>query len=248
MTYLDQILAKYRSDESGVKAEVARIFPAIKKWDYFPYVINSQYSGSIAKGTATSLSSDADVFLSLRHDTPGNLPDYFKSLYAHLTAEGLSARPQNVSVGVQSNTFLIDVVPARRQHANSEDHSLYLRRFDSWRQTNVETHISHIRAANRASEIRLAKIWRDLRKLDFPSFYLELVAVDTLKGKRVDMESGFWAVLGAIADDAFPRRTYIDPANTNNIVSDELSTSQKRELQAAASDSRERKEWHEVIW
>lgn len=82
--YLNSIIAKYTINEMGVKAQVEAIYPTIKAWAG-SYLNEAIYSGSIAKGTAVSLSTDADVFISLSSTTPNTLAEIYTSLYKRLT-------------------------------------------------------------------------------------------------------------------------------------------------------------------
>ena len=70
--YLRNVLAKYVVNEANVKSEVNRLYPVVQRWGG-NMLLESIYSGSIAKGTAISLSTDADVFLSLSSSTTGTL-------------------------------------------------------------------------------------------------------------------------------------------------------------------------------
>src|SRR3989304_1771745 len=97
--YLYGVLAKYTVNEVGAKAQVQAVYPVIQKWAG-SYLLEAIYSGSIAKGTAVSLSTDADVFISLSSTTPDPLADIYATLYNALTQAGYQAKKQNVSIGV----------------------------------------------------------------------------------------------------------------------------------------------------
>jgi len=74
----------------------------------------------------------------------------------------------------------VDVTPARRQSHLSNDHSLYLSKTGTWKQTNIKKHIADISNSGRVSEIKLLKIWRDLHRLEFPSIYIEYLLVNEI--------------------------------------------------------------------
>ena len=246
-TYLTGVLTKYIVNQTGVHAQVLAIHPVIAKWAG-RYLLETIYSGSIAKGTAVSLSTDADIFISLSSTTPDPLPDVYKTLNAALVQAGYQTKMQNVSIGVSAGGYQIDYVPGKRQSQSGYDHSLYKSKSGSWTKTNIKTHISHVAGSSRLSEIRLAKIWRTLHGLEFPSFYLELAVIDFLTGASTAILSeNFWAVLGFLAGD-FPRRNYLDPANTNKMISDDLTQSEKQAIKAAALNSRAQKEWQTIVW
>ncbi len=245
--YLNEIIRKYRVNEAGVKARVGAIYPTIKRWAG-QYLAEAIYSGSIAKGTAISLATDADVFISLSSATPNTLSGIYNSLYNTLTQAGYETKKQNVSIGVSSAGYNIDFVPGKRQSQHGYDHSLYKNKVGTWTQTNVKTHVSHVANSNRTNEIKLAKIWRQLNSLDFPSFYVELVAIDCLSGRSYsDLSGNFWEVFGFLSSDFITGR-YVDPANTNNIISDDLNYSEKQKIQRAAQTARSRSNWSQIVW
>jgi tRNA nucleotidyltransferase (CCA-adding enzyme) len=187
--YLNQIITKYQINEAGVKTQVKLIYPTIQRWAN-RFLVEAIYSGSIAKGTAISLSTDADVFISLSSTTSETLSQIYTTLYNALSQPGYQARKQNVSIGVTSGGYKIDFVPGKRQSQYGYDHSIYMNKKNTWTMTNVKTHVSHVAGSNRIKEVKLTKIWRELNKLDFPSFYLELAVIDHLSGRSYGDLSG----------------------------------------------------------
>jgi hypothetical protein len=245
--YLNQIITKYLINTKGAQALVDAVYPTIQCWAN-KYLLETIYSGSMAKGTAISLASDADVFISLSSTTQETLAEIYTSLYDFLSKAGYQVRKQNVSIGVSSGGYKIDFVPGKRQSPYGYDHSLYKNKANTWIKTNVKTHVSHVKNSNRIHEIKLTKIWRELTKLEFPSFYLELAVIDCLSGRSYsDISGNFWEVLGFLAGD-FVNRRYIDPANTNNVISDDLSVSERQTIQRAAQHARTKKFWSEIVW
>lgn len=245
--YLSTVIGKYAVNEAGAKAQVEVIYPVVQKWAG-SFLIEAIYSGSIAKGTALSLSSDADVFISLSSTTPDSSADIYATLYNAFTQAGYQAKKQNVSIGLTAGGYQIEFVPGKRQSQYGYDHSLYKNKTGSWTKTNVKTHISEVAGSGRLDEIRLAKIWRTLHGLDFPSFYLELAVIDCLTGSALGAVSdNFWKVLGFLAGN-FPTRRYLDPANTNNVISDDLTQSEKQAIKAAALAARGQKTWQSIVW
>jgi len=245
--YLTQIINKYAVNEAGVKACVETVYPTIQQWAG-AYLIEAVYSGSIAKGTAITLATDADVFVSLSSSTPNTLSEIYNSLYVTLSNAGYQALKQNVSIGISVRGYKIDIVPGKRQSQYGGDHSLYKNKTSTWTKTNISTHISQVANSYRLNEIKLTKIWRQLNSLDFPSFYLELAVMDCLSGRLYkNISENFWEVLRFLKDDFITRR-YADPANTNNIISDDLSNNGKQTVRQVAKIARTKKHWSEIIW
>ena len=96
---MNKIITKYQTNELEAKVQVNTIVPILKQWagSYFKEAI---YSGSTAKGTAISLSADADVFISLSPATPRNIGQIYTTLFNALTQNDYPARMQDVSIGV----------------------------------------------------------------------------------------------------------------------------------------------------
>lgn len=206
------------------------------------------YTGSYCKGTAVSGATDVDLFISLTADTSASLKDLYWSLFRAAGAAGLVPRPQNVSVGVTYRGVLVDLVPGRIQAGYQNYHSLYRRRTDSWTQTNVSLHIDTVANSRRTEEIRAIKVWRKLNGLEFPSFYLELTVINALKARSVGAVSdNVWEVLRYLSQE-FAAARVLDPANTANCVSDDLSAGEKNKIRALALHARAQKHWTEIIW
>jgi len=246
-SYLESILCKYAINEAEVKGQVEAVYPIVQRWGG-TYINESIYSGSIAKGTAISIGTDADVFISLTSTTPDTLEQIYNSLLNAFSQAGYTPRKQNVSIGITAGRYKIDWVPGKRQSQYGYDHSLYKRKTNFWTKTNVKTHVSNVGGSSRLKEIKLAKIWRQLHGSDFPSFYLELAVIDCLGGRsHSDLSGNFWEILRFFSDE-FPSKRYLDPSNINNIISDDLNLTEKWNIQSAVKISRAKKTWGEIVW
>lgn len=245
--YLRTILQKYAVNISGAEAAGNSIYPVIQKWGN-SYLLKAEFSGSLAKGTGNNIGTDADIFISVSSSTPGTLADLYNSLYNAVSQAVYPAKRQNVSIGTTVNGYNIDLVPSRKQSQFGNDHSLYKSKAGSWTQTNITTHINYVKGSNRIEEIRLAKIWRQLHNLEFPSFYLEMAVIDSLKNSKIgDLSNNFLKVIEFFRDDLVSTR-YIDPANTNNVISDDLNVSQKMAISSQARSSRNQQSWGVIVW
>jgi hypothetical protein len=92
------------------------------------------------------------------------------------------------------------------------------------------------------------KVWRNLHNLEFPSFYLELSVINALKGcMPFRLASNIIRVLGYLSDDFVDARIE-DPANSNNVVSDDLTREERLEVAKAAYSSLEERFWEQIIW
>lgn len=245
--YLIGILQKYAANAAGAEAAGQFIYPVLAKWGN-SYLNNAEFSGSHSKGTAISIGTDADIFLSLSSTTTETLAVIYQTLFNAVTNAGYMARKQNVSIGVTVNGYSIDLVPGRRQSQFGNDHSLYRNKANSWTLTNVAKHIAYVQGSGRINEIKILKVWRQLHGLEFPSFFLEMAVIDALAYARTgNLAANVLTVLDHIRDKIRTVR-YIDPANTNNVVSDDCTATEKIAIAAQAANSRAQQSWGRIVW
>ena len=248
-SYVKSIVAKYaliggRTPAATTAAEA--VYNIIKAWAG-PYLSSVSYSGSGAKGTAIAGIADVDLFISLNPDTPHTLAEIYNSLAGYSGLQPYAPREQNVSVGITYSNQKIDLVPGKKQHGNGSDHSLYRRKARSWTQTNVEQHIKLVQNSGRLDEIRALKIWRALHDLDFPSFYLEMTVINALSGKRSGLVASNVATVLEYLRDSFLSASVIDPANSNNKLSDDLAVAEKRLITQKAA-AHLKSTWNQILW
>lgn len=246
--YLQRILQREVVDTgpySPIRNVQAQIQPVITQWAG-NLLLGVSPSGSFAKGTANRSGTDIDLFISLSQNTPETLKQVYDSLWQRMTDEGYSPKRQNVSINVSVNGHSVDLVPGKRQDGYSDDHSLYRRKADTWTKTNVTKHINHVRQGGRIGETRIVKLWRNQKGLDFSSFYLELTVINALSGQYGSLSNNVWKVFQYLRD-TFPNARMIDPANTNNVISDDLTNAERAKIKAAAEQALQAKNWSQII-
>lgn len=246
LEYVKSILKKY-SVSPNISNHYRDYFkPYIEEWAG-EFLVDLKISGSSKKGTAVSNGTDVDLFISLTSTTANTLNEIYESLYKYMRQKGFSARRQNVSIGIDLDNYQIDLVPARRQSQFGNDHSLYVSKTNTWTKTNIETHISHVSNSNRLDEIKLVKIWRNLNQLDFPSFYLELIVIESMYNKIIgNTDANFLSALSYISANIENNR-YMDPSNTNNCISSQISLAEKRRIAAVAKSSCAQRLWKDIV-
>lgn len=247
--YVEAVLAKYavpRGPTSPAEKLGSAVAGPIREWA--GQQLNAlSYSGSYAKETGVHGISDVDVFISLKANTTSTLKEVYDSLYGLAWSHGWSPRKQNVSIGVTINGTRGDLVPGKGQAGNQNYHSLYLSKRNSWTQTNVSLHVDTVRTCGRQREIRAVKIWRMLQGVDFPGIYLELFVIGALSGRsRTSLAENVLHALRAVGTSLASTRV-VDPANTNNILSDDLSKAEKEHIAALASRSAAQQYWENII-
>ncbi|EOX3959676.1 hypothetical protein ACM9ER_003087 [Vibrio alginolyticus] len=244
--YLRNVLSAYAVNKNLAEQYKSFFEPYIRDWAK-DLLVDFKISGSIRKGTAVSNGTDVDLFISLSSRTNYSLSEIYDLLFNYMQGKGFSVRKQNVSIGIDYNSVQIDLVPAKRQSQYGNDHSLYVSKKNTWTKTNVETHISQVANSGRLEEIKLTKIWRNNNNLDFPSFYLELLVIDALSNcRRGDLANNFMRVLIFIALN-LKNKVYMDPSNTNNCISDQISSSVKEQIARKASESSSKQYWSHIV-
>jgi hypothetical protein len=180
-------------------------------------------------------------------------------LRSQVSVQRMDANPGH-QLNIAESRYSVDLVPGKRQNALSDDHSLYRRKADTWTKTNVFTHARTVVGAGRADEIRIVKLWRNQKGLDFPSFYLELSVIRALAAKPLPgllsynpMPTLSQRVIGVFEylRDCFPAARIADPANSNNIISEDLTAQEKARVSAAAGAAREAaasaSSWEDIV-
>ena len=105
-----------------------------------------------------------------------------------------------------------------------------------------------MRDSGRLREIRAVKIWRFLRGLDFPSLYLELFTIQALAGcSPTTLADNVLRTLRTVGTSLTSTRIE-DPANTNNVLSDDLTSQEKEQIARLAVQSAREQYWEKVIW
>lgn len=248
--YILSVLSRYRlsvGPASPAYKVAVQLYPIIRAWAN-RFLLEVMPSGSYAKGTGIKGSTDIDLFISLKSETTGTLKEIYESLFIWLNQRYLSPRRQNVSIGLSFHDISVDLVPARKQSGNTNDHSLFKNKIEAWTQTNVQTHINMVLRSGRLNEICAVKIWRGLNKLSFPSFYLELTVLDALYRKPTNqLALNVWSVLLYLRDH-FVQARVVDPSNSNNVISDDLSFTEKQAIQSVALLSCTKKHWEQILW
>lgn len=223
------------------------IIPHIRAWGG-SYISEISVSGSYAKKTAIGAGSDIDLFVSLIPETPDTLQQIHQTLLTRFQQAGLLPRKQNVSIGLTVANLKVDVVPAKRQNNQGNDHSLCLSKVNSWRKTNVAQHISYISGSGRTEEIRALKCWRDCHGLEFPTFNIELAVINALNGKPYGQLASNMATVLQYLTGNFLLARLVDPANSANIVSNDMTQLEKQAVARVAKQSLQAQNWNQVIW
>lgn len=140
-------------------------------------------------------------------------------------------RKQNVSIGLEYQGHDVDIVPAKRVNSQNwdrkNDHYLWSTKKRNRMLTNIQKHIDIVKSSNAQDEIILAKLWKKKHNIDISSIYLEMLVIDSLKNnKTYSLDRDFLTTLKYISDNIVNKKV-VDPANSNNIISDTLMHREK---------------------
>ncbi len=244
--YLRSVLKAHACDHSGALAVANReIAPVVQAWGGSA-LLDIRLSGSVEKGTANAGSNDLDLFIRFSSTVETTLYNLYDGLL-NVAAQRWQTRAQNVSIGVQCQGYHFDLVPARLQPGYRDWHWLWRSKARTWTQTNVERHIQTVRDSGRIEEIRILKLWRTQAGLDLPSFLLELAVIEALRGRSFNTLSA--NVLHALEwiSNRIETVRLVDPANSSNIVSADLTGSERRAVALAAQRARHAQYFSEIV-
>ena len=210
------------------------------------------YAGSYAKGTLVREDFDLDIVAYWPATAGYNLGDIFQAVGEQLRRSWNIVNAKTVSWEVPFNDgFHIDVVPGRAIDATYYYANLYRRDTRTWMQTSIKKHIDSVRGSGRQEVIRLVKLWRTRNQLRLKSFVLEQLVIRGASGTRFDnLESQLVAALTFLAESAETARV-VDPANSNNVLSDDISAGDLRAVALAAQWALNARSWQgvfEVPW
>lgn len=249
--YIRQIVAQHTPNVTYiVQDKINELTPHIHAWaNGHAYIL--KLSGSLAKGTGITGTTDIDLFISLDPSvsTCNTLENVYNTLRNRFNGAGYTAREQNVSVGINHTGLKMDIVAGVKHHPLGLDHSIWKREAQTWTKTNIDEHVNHVKNSGRVFDIKAIKIWRKLRGLDFPSFYLELSVIEALRGGTLlgaSPSENFVKVMNYLVND-FVDKTITDPANQSNEVSEELTENEKGIIRDAATTTLQGA-WNQAIW
>ena len=246
MSHVSDLMEKYIEKREIVKDALIDKF----KDQIATRAINS---GSYAKHDAINIKFDLDVCQSFKRNAFDTLEKMADDVYDFFYEEfedddfiKYKTRKQRVSTGItfviDGNEIQMDIVPGRELSADdyveTKRLNLYVRpkllQPATITQTNIQKHIDLVKGRNaERSIIRLLKVWKTNKNNSrIKSFFCELITIKAFD-KCSDVPSDIWEqlemVLKFIRDNVKTIRLE-DPANSNNVVSEIMTKSEKESL------------------
>jgi hypothetical protein len=249
--YAASIVEKYRviPDANSASHRAADdVIPVVKGWGR-EHVLGITLSGAYAKNTAVTLSSHVDLLITLSPVPGMEMKNVFWSLFEYLSDRDLHPHTHDVSIRLQAKGLNVDLIPARREKSgNAVCNLLFNKRTGKTVRTDVARHIHLAANSGRQQEICALKIWRERMNLDFPSLYLELTVMRALEGERFGQVADNVLSVFRYVAGKFEQAVVRDPANAENIVSNDLKESEKKAIAKAARDALYDEIWKKILW
>jgi len=245
--YAASIVEKYHvqaDTESPSHRAADEIIPVVKDWGK-QYLQGLTLTGAYAKNTAVSVSSHVDVLVSLSPVPGREIKNVFWNLFEYLSDHDRRPRTREVSIQVAAHGLKVDLIPAYRERNGN---ILFNKKSGAAVHTDLARHVHLVANSGRQQEICAFKIWRERNSLEFPSLYLEMIVLKALEAERFgQLAENVLAVLRFIAN-RMEHVTVCDPANGDNILSNDLTAKEKADIAKAARDALYDENWKKILW
>lgn len=207
------------------------------------------YGGSYGKDTMIREHYDLDIVAYWANDCGYTLEKIFNAVGGVLRQHWTLVNRKTVAWELPfQGGFHVDVVPGRALDSNFNYANLYRTDTGTSLQTSIQVHIQTVTKSGRRDSIRLMKLWRKRKSVPFKkSLALELTTIEGCKGCRTNDLGD--QVLSALTwlRDTFLRARIVDPANSSNILSDDIPQTDKQAIQRIAAGTLQAKTWEEVF-
>lgn len=239
--YLHKSLYYYKDDNALLISKAEQVKVKLNQRFKNDLAIAPKFHGSIAKGTSIS-GSDIDIQLQFKKDS-GTLSDVYYSVSNFVFDEFKDAnlesvREQKHSIGmefkIKDEIKRIDIVPVRQIENGNNDTCLFVNKtgfFEkpTYKKTNSRKQLSSLIFNYREKRIiKLLKVWKTENSLKIKSIHLEWLAKKAFEQKSIsnNIEKALSDVVYFIAKNIEYMRI-VDPANSNNIISNTLTSEEK---------------------
>ncbi len=248
--YIRDVLERYELP-AGADSPAQKVFtdlePQIREWAG-RYLVEILPTGSFAKGTRILGGTDIDILISLTSRAPLDAAGLHEHLFRWLKRHDFQPRRQSVSIAITHHGLEVHLLPARQEDSSPGNHEIYATERRRITTTNLSAHVRYVVNSRRTTEIKVIKVWRMLYELRFPSFYLELAVIDALRQRPHDLLAGNVEIALRYLSEIFPGVPFRDPANPENLVSDDLTEHEKLAIADAARETLLLGDWSKVIW
>jgi len=207
------------------------------------------YGGSFGKRTMIRASYDLDLVMYWPHTANYLIKGIYDAVGQVLRRHWTVVNSKTVAwVLPFQGGFHIDVVPGRALDAQYYEANLHRSHTGTTLKTSLKRHIDTVRNSGRADAIRLMKLWRAQKSVPFKkNFLLELMTIEGCKGQPSnDLEAQLNAALRYIRDNILSCNV-LDPANSNNSLSDDLDANTRSLIYYRADEAIKATYWSQVL-
>lgn len=196
-----------------------------------------KYAGSKAKGTMIAESYDLDIVCYFPSTEERTLREIREDVRTALEKK-YAVQDKATSLRIRDeagNDYHVDVVPGRFTGPEQRDAFLYVLYGDKERiQTNIKVHIKYIVESGCQDAIKLIKLWGIRNNLEAKTFVLELATVRALED--MDDKDNLGEALTKVFEllSKLDDISLVDPANSNNDVTNAMDSSHKALVAQAA--------------
>lgn len=206
-------------------------------------------AGSYAKGTMIQASYDLDIVLYWTNDfryTPRNL---YYEVGSVLQSKGRDPKSKKVGWEIPfPGDFHIDVIPGKVIIQKPDYAYLYNKDKDCRFQSSVKNHVSFVKNSRRQDVIRLMKLWKKRKSVPIKTFILEHLIIVGCKGiRRTTLEPQLDAAFEYLIENITTKRI-LDPANSQNIISDDITHEEKNRIRGLANQASDADNWSQIFF
>lgn len=207
------------------------------------------YAGSYGKDTMLAAYHDLDLVVYFSSDVNKTLKDIYWVVFRALRSAGYVVQQKDVAIRLPYEAgFNVDVVPGRAMSSDFIYANLYRSSVDSRLQTSIKTHIDAVRGSGLRGTMRLMKLWNVRHDLGVRSFFIELLVNRVLAGRSVTGYDNKLAAMFSFIAANIESVRIVDPANSNSVISDLMSTATKQHVAWQARAALDARYWSEVVW
>ena len=207
------------------------------------------YGGSYAKNTMIKASYDLDIVLYWPSDSPYSLQSLYRVAESVLDKNWDVVKKKKVGLEIPfKGDFHIDVIPGKFSSKDENYAYLYNNKTRGRFQTSIYVQVDYVKKSKRQDAIRLMKLWKKRKNVPIKTFILEICVIEGCKGiDRSKLEYQLIATIKYIRDNIQNIRM-LDPTNSNNIISDDLSKETKNRIKNLAVQAIDAKSWNQVLF
>lgn len=207
------------------------------------------YAGSYGKDTMLDVYHDLDLVVYYPQSNTTTLSGIYWEVFNALTGDGYFAQQKDVAIRLPyDGGFVVDVVPGRALDNTFRYANLYRSEVDSRLQTSIKVHIETVQQSGLRGTMRLMKLWNYRHNLGLRSFLLELLVARVLQGTTLSGYDNKLATMFRYITQNIETARIIDPANTNNVISDLIPSSKKWIVASQAQAALDAAYWQDVVW